>query len=186
MNWLDFAGAGMSLVCTYYFTQAKRLAWLLGMIAVLLNGLLYWSTGIYGALLLEIVLLFTMIYGWYHWSENKKALPIRSLTFNEGIAYGFIVVLTTWIMAQGLMLWTDSEIPYWDATVTTLGLMAQWLLCLKIIHCWILWFIVDALAASLQLYKGIPFHSAMQCLYLILAVVGYLRWRKLTPVASLA
>src|SRR5262249_54177869 len=88
-----------------------------------------------------------------------------------------IALLGILLMAQGLKWTTDSTIPYWDASTTILSLIAQWLLCIKIIHCWILWFIVDALIAILQFYKGLPFHSALHWLYLFMAVVGYYRWR---------
>jgi nicotinamide mononucleotide transporter len=181
MNWLDPIGAGLSLICTYYFTSAKRVAWILGMCAILLNSILYWQKGIYGSLILESVYFLSMIYGWYQWSlKNNKtsALSIRYLSFKQ-IAYICVVAcMSILLLAKGLAL-TDSDIPYWDATTTVLSLIAQGLLCLKYIHCWILWFFVDALMASLQLYKGIPFHSAIHWSYLILAVLGYVRWRKI-------
>lgn len=182
MNWLDFVGASLSLISTYYFTQAKRLAWLVGLFAVTLNFMLYWQKGIYGHLLLEGIYFFSMVYGFYQWSMNVSNKPtrlIRYLSPKQIIYYILIAVFGIVCMAQTLSAFTDSTIPYWDATTTVLSLIAQWLLCMKIIHCWILWFIVDALVALLQLYKGIPFHSAVHWVYLIMAVMGYYRWRKL-------
>lgn len=179
MNWLDFIGAGLSLSCTYYFTQAKRFAWLIGIAATLLNGALYWQKGLYGAISLEIIYFFTMFVGWFHWSSTKKEKPIRHLSFNELITYIFIAVIGTFSVAFLLKNYANSDVPYWDAITTVLSLIAQWLLCLKVLHCWILWFIVDALIALLQFYKGIPFHSAMHWFYLFMAVMGYYRWKKL-------
>jgi nicotinamide mononucleotide transporter len=181
MNWLDPIGAGLSLICTYYFTQAKRTAWLIGIAAIILNSILYWQKGIYGYLLLEGIYFFSMIYGWYHWSiaGPKLARPIRYLTLSQGLLFALLGMSGILIMAFLLQQFTDSNIPYWDATTTVLSLIAQWLLCLKIIHCWLLWFVVDAMVAIVQLYKGIPFHSAIHWLYLIMAVMGYWRWRQL-------
>jgi nicotinamide mononucleotide transporter len=180
MNWLDPIGAGMSLVCTYYFTQAKRLAWGLGMVAIAINSVLYWQKGIYGSVMLECIYFLSMIYGWYQWSHHhQKALrPIRYLTLKECIFLIIVALFAIILMAKALSF-TSSDIPYWDAITTILSLIAQALLCLKIIHCWILWFVVDALMAAMQLYKGIPFHSAIHWSYLVLAVMGYVHWRKI-------
>jgi len=181
MNWLDPVGAGFSLICTYYFTTARRLAWLLGMIAIVLNVILYWQKGIYGSLVLEAVYFVSMIYGWYEWSHGatRQERPIRYLTAKE--IFGLLPIALLGITASiiALKAFTDSDVAYLDGTTTALSLLAQWLLCLKIIHCWILWFVVDALMACLQLHKGLTFHSAIYWLYLILAVTGYFRWRKI-------
>lgn len=182
MNWLDFTGASLSLLCTYYFTQARRTAWLLGILATILNSVLYWQKGLYGAVVLDSIYFFTMIAGWYHWSGSNTSQPsklIRPLRTREFFLFSVIAFLGIFIVAFLLATFAHSDVPYWDATTTVLSLMAQWLLCLKILHCWILWFIVDALTALLQLYKGIPFHSAIHWLYLIMAVLGYYRWKKL-------
>lgn len=181
MNWLDPIGAGFSLVCTYYFTTARRLAWLLGMIAIVLNVVLYWQKGIYGSLVLEAIYFASMVYGWYQWSSGSTRVErtIRYLTLKETLQLLPIALLGVVALIIALKTLTDSDIPYLDGTATALSLLAQWLLCLKIIHCWILWFIVDALMACLQLYKGLVFHSAIYWLYLILAVMGYFRWRKI-------
>ncbi len=182
MNLLDFTGAGLSLASTYYFTQVKRLAWLVGLGAILLNSVLYWQKGIYGHLFLEIVYSFSMIYGWFQWSSGRGISPerkIRALTFHEGFIYGLLALVLIWIFGLVLSNLTDSSIPFWDATSTVLSLLAQWMLCLKIIHCWILWFIVDVMIACIQYYKGIPCHSVVHWIYLGMAVVGYYRWKKL-------
>jgi len=182
MNWLDFAGASLSLTSTYYFTQARRMAWLVGVFAIILNSILYWQKGIYGHLILEGIYFISMIYGWYQWSagvSGKSSHLIRYLSIEQLGYYALLALVGILLTAQALSTLTDSTIPYWDATTTVLSLIAQWLLCKKVIHCWILWFVVDALVAILQLYKGLPFHSAVYWLYLFMAVVGYCRWRQL-------
>lgn len=183
MNWLDFIGASLSLICTYYSTQAHRLTWVFGIIATITNGLLYWQKGIYGASMVEGIYFFTMIYGWYQWSYHhtpqKSHRAITQLSLQQGVFYALIALLGIVTTAHVLTHWTDSDIPYWDATTTILSLMAQWFLCLKIMHCWALWFAVNMLCALLQWYKGIPFHSMMYWIYVIMAVVGHYRWQSL-------
>lgn len=181
MNWLDFTGACLSLTCTYYFTTVKRAAWAIGAIAIILNSILYYQKGIYGSLFLEGVYFISMIWGWYEWGQKRHA-KIRPVVFLKSkYLIGLSLIACVGIAFVSLLLkeLTDSNVPYLDATITVLSLIAQGLLCLKVIHCWILWFIVDALVVGLHFYKGIPFHSALHCLYLIFAVVGFYRWHEI-------
>lgn len=181
MNIIDFTGAMLSLTSTYYFTQAKRFAWVIALCAIILNSILYWQKGIYGHFCLEVIYSFSMVYGWFQWqSSNASIRTIRSLSWKEGVFYGTVACCSILILSKMLIHYTDSELPYWDATSTVLSLLAQWMLCLKIIHCWFLWFIVDAMIASMQYYKGIPFHSAVHWIYLSMAVLGYWKWKKIS------
>lgn len=179
MNWLDPMGASLSLACTYYLTAAYRSAWLIGLCAIILNAILYWQKGIYGALFLELIYFVSSIYGWYQWhaSQNRPTRAIRHLSIKEGVFFISLAMLGTIMIAAFLSQWTDSEVPYWDAAITAMSLIAQWLLCLKVIQCWLVWFVVDAMVASLHLYKGIPFHSIIHWIYLLLALLGYWRWQ---------
>lgn len=181
INWLDPVGAGLSLICTYYFAQAHRSAWLIGVAAILVNTFLYWLKGLYGSVFLEIIYFASMIYGFIHWGPTKiqSVRPIRYLNLKEIARFSLLTCGLISLAAFILRTMTDSDVPYWDAATTGLSLMAQWLLCRKIMQCWIIWFIVDAMLIGLQCYKGIPFHAAIHGLYLFLAVLGYYRWHKL-------
>lgn len=182
MNWLDPIGASLSLLCTYYFTSARRFAWGLELLAITINAILYWQTALFGAVLKDGIYLVSILYGWYQWSivgAQGSFRTIRYLTLKELLNFSTIAAIGIFILFQCLSHWTQSDVPLWDAVNTVLSLLAQYLLCIKVIECWILWFIVDISIALLQLYKQIPFHSAVHWLYLGLAVVGFIRWRKL-------
>lgn len=182
ISWLDPIGACLGLICTYYFTKANRFAWILGLITISINAVLYFQKGIYGRVGLEGLYFISMIYGLYHWGRapsQQKERPIRSLGLQESLGYSLLALTAIWGLATCLQHYTQSNVPYWDATTTILCLLAQWLLCRKVIESWILWFFVDAMVALLECYKGIPFHSAVHWLYLGMAVMGYIRWSKM-------
>ena len=48
----------------------------------------------------------------------------------------------------------------------------------KLIEQWIVWGVVDLITVGLYLYKGIPLTASLYGLYTVLAVAGYLRWRR--------
>ena len=50
---LDCFGTLASLLATYYFIRLNKLAWLVSLAAIGLNGVLYWQKGIYADTALE-------------------------------------------------------------------------------------------------------------------------------------
>ena len=69
--------------------------------------------------------------------------------------------------------------PFWDSMTTAMSIVAMWMLSRKYIEQWGVWLVVDVITAALYIYKGIPLTAALYALYSVLAVVGYVRWRRI-------
>lgn len=188
MTILDPIGASLSLLSTFCFVNAKRAAWIVGMLAILVNTTLYFFKGLYGQVALEGVYMVSMVYGLVLWTssqnENKPTLLISRLTPTHGIGLAVLnivgVTVAWWLLSHFL----NSTVPMLDALILCLSLTAQWLLCRKVFECWIVWFVVDAIVVWVHAQKGIPFHSGVHFIYLFLAVAGHFRWKKLMAAES--
>jgi nicotinamide mononucleotide transporter len=183
---LDPIGACCSLISTILFVRANKYAWPAGMLATLINLALYLQQGIYGEMSLEIVYFLSCVYGWYLWSgdcskgpKKKPRREISNLPLKHGSILMVIAVCGIMPMAYFLKHELHSTVPYLDATTTILSLVGQWLTCQKIIESWGMWFVVDSLYIGMYINKGIPFHALKMIFYVGLAVIGYLRWRKM-------
>ncbi len=131
---------------------------------------------------LEGIYFLSMFYGWYQWTRGSFVIgewPILNLSWRLPVILSVLAARGIFGVAELLKHFTNSQAPYLDSLTTVLSLIAQWMICRKIIQTWFLWFIVDAIYVGLYLYKGIPAHSILLVIYLGLAVAGYLRWRKL-------
>ncbi len=179
----DLLGASVSLISTYYFIRLNSKAWPVGMIATVLNSWLYWHKGIYADMVLEFFYFLSMVYGWYQW----KKMPTDSTTHQTSLGYlkplqwislGLLLAMIFLSIRYLLETFTHSTVALLDATTTSLSLVAQWLMCHKIIITWILWFITDALYAAMYLSKNLPFHSILMIIYTGMAIAGYLVWEK--------
>lgn len=180
----DLIGACCSLLSTYYFIRLNKKAWLVGIFATCINGGLYWYKGIYADTLLEVFYFFTMLYGWYKWNggvvghkqsvpnELKTLAPMQWLLLLFGLGVVFVIIYYL------LDTFTDSSVAMLDAGTTALSIVAQWLMCQKIIATWILWFITDSFYIVMYLSKQLPFHSVLMGIYTILAVSGYVIWSR--------
>lgn len=179
---LDIVGSIFSLISTLFYVKADWRAWPIGVCATLLNISLYSYLGIYGDMTLEVLYFFSMFYGWYVWlrgGKNHHAIAISTLTQQSFLYYLGLAMIGSVIVFFLLKHYTNSTVPYLDSITTVLSLIAQYMTCRKILECWILWFIVDAIYVGLYINKGIPFHSVLLMIYLGLAVAGYLRWYQL-------
>ncbi len=179
---LDISGAVFSLLSTIFYVRTNWRAWPLGIVATVLNSTLYGLSGIYGDMTLEGIYFISMFYGWYLWirrGKNHHELDISHITWRLILILSAIAVIGIFIVAELLKNYTNSQIPYLDAVATVLSLIAQWLICKKILETWFLWFIADSIYVGLYFYKGIPAHSFLLLIYLVLAVAGYIHWRRL-------
>lgn len=176
---LDIIGAVFSLISTLFYIRGSIHAWPVTMIAISINTLLYFLIGLYADVMKESIYWISSIFGWYWWLRgglDNQPLTIQHLTAKHGLILSGIVGISICLFTFLLICFTNSQVPFWDASTTILSLAAQWLICRKIIESWILWFIVDALYAGLYFYKGLPAHGTLLCLYTLLAVIGYVVW----------
>lgn len=178
---LDIIGAVGAFIATIAYIRVSLWAWPISLLAIFVDIFLYYQQGIYGDMSLQLVYLAFTIYGWYQWKfggKEQQGLPITSITLKQVLLLTAIAVLSIYVMFIILTNYTDSHVPFWDAATTILSLIAQWMVCRKIIENWILWFVIDGAYAVLYFYKNIPAHSLLQLVYLGMAIVGYIYWLK--------
>lgn len=178
----DLFGALISFTSTVLFIRINALAWPIGLLATLVNGILYWQSGIYAEMILELLYAVSMFYGWYLWFLNREPMnpKIIRATFSIKLLTQLIVYLTCLflIIYYVLSSHTPSTVPLMDAMTTSLSLLAQWLMCHKIIWTWILWLITDALYAVIYWNKQLPYHVILMCVYCTMAIGGFVYWRR--------
>ena len=69
-----------------------------------------------------------------------------------------------------------SQSPYLDAGVTVFSVLNTWLMAQKVLQNWLYWIIIDSAAIVLYYQTGFYATIAMFVVYLILAIIGLIRW----------
>jgi nicotinamide mononucleotide transporter len=82
------------------------------------------------------------------------------------------------ILAYSLIHFTDSDVPYWDATTTAFAIAGMWLMARKKLENWIAWIICDLISIPLYFYKGLVLTSFQFLIFTALAFAGYFAWKK--------
>ena len=182
--YLELFAVIMNITSVVYAKQNNILVYPTGLI----------GTGIFVYILLNFSLLgdtiinayfFSMsIYGWYFWSRKKDKVFINQVsTINRNeIKYLFILAFSSLIFIYFVYDYFDkwnNWTAYIDNITTAIFFVAMWLMARRKIESWIFWIIGDLITVPLYFYKGLTISSIQYIIFLILAVLGYISWKKI-------
>lgn len=152
-----------------------------GFTMVTLYFFIFWEYRLYSDALLQIYFFAIQIYGLYVWLNGRASdglvvvepLAARAFTLYLG------VTVFLWIIVASLMAaYTDAAAPFWDAAVAALSITAQFLLSRRHLQSWYLWIAVDVLAIGLFYNRGLEPTAALYAVFLGLAFIGLVQWRR--------
>ncbi len=184
---LEWFGTLTGFACVYLAARQHILNWPVSILSVGAYAVLFYEGKMYGDSFLQLYFLGTAIYGWYYWVKRKAEAqkPISKLSAKQmTLAAGIIVVLSVLL---GLFLdhYTDSNVPYADGFCTAMSFVAQFMMTRKILQNWLLWIVVDICYIPLYLYKDFYLTAVLYLLFLALATMGYVDWKKTWKQATL-
>ena len=178
---LQIVGTALGLLYLWLEYKANIWVWIVGAIMPMVHGLLYLDAGIYADAAMQLYYVGAGIYGLAVWRRSAKRSDGGRIMHTP---YGWIVPLVVVYVMLHIALYvlltefTDSRVPFLDSMSTALSITAMWMLSRKLVEQWLVWLVVDMISMGLYIYKGIPITAALYMLYCVLAVLGYLRWRK--------
>jgi len=179
-SWLEWLGFFSTIACIYLAAKENILNWPISILSIVISAIIYFESHLFGDFALQFYFLFTAFYGWWFWFTNKKEhhKPIVSINFKHWI---FIVLaIATLSIGLGYLLdkYTPTNVPYEDGFCTAVSLVAQIMLTRKILENWILWIIVDICYVPLLLYKNLIVYAVLYAILVVIALKGYLDWRR--------
>lgn len=156
----------------------------------------YYKAGLYADFGLQIYYLLAAVYGLFVWKfgpkirqwrglqeekKVKKEIPISHCPLKKWPLQTIVFVLLYAAILYILKNFTDSTVPYWDSFVNALSIIGLWQLSRKYIEQWFTWIVVDIVCSALYVYKSLYPTAGLYFLYSIIAVFGYMKWKRLMP-----
>ena len=123
------------------------------------------------------------VYGWYQWRygsgrSGNRELPITVWPLEKhAVAIGGSLALSVavgWIMSEQ----TDAAFPYLDAFVTVSSIVTTYMVARKILENWVYWLVVDSVSIYLYWRNDLNLFVWLFALYLVLVVIGLVRWHR--------
>ncbi len=182
-HWLDMFTTILGLLYIWLEYRASILLWFVGIIMPALDIYLYWSHGLYGDAGMAAYYTLAAVYGYCIWKfkktrKQKLSLPIAFMPKKQYLPAALFLLAAWGITYFVLITWTNSTVPVLDSFTNALSFVGLWALARKYAEQWLFWIVVDAVCTVLYVHKGIPFKALLYGLYIVIAVLGYIKWRK--------
>ena len=182
-HWLDVTTTLLGLLYILFEYRASVWLWFVGFLMQALGIVLYYQKGLYADCGMEFYYLSMTVYGywkWVHGSAKKKELPITRFPRRLIIPWLAIILAIWGIIYWLLITFTNSNVPAADSFTTALSIVGIWALAHKYLEQWFIWIAVDVVTCVLYFYKDIPFKAGLYALYVVIAIFGYKKWKRMT------
>ncbi|WP_417872405.1 nicotinamide riboside transporter PnuC [Xanthomarina gelatinilytica] len=155
-----------------------------GMISTSIFVYLLFKWSLLGDMLINAYYFIMSIYGWCVWTrkiDNTHLTPISLTNKKEKMASVWIFMATllfVYIVYNSFNMWT-TWVAYIDTITTGIFFVGMWLMAKRKVENWIFWILGDLISIPLYFYKGFTFTSLQYLGFTIIAIYGYISWKKL-------
>ena len=183
-NYIEVFGAITGII--YVFLEIRQTIWLwpIGIITSAVYIWVFFTGKLYADMSLQVYYLVISCLGWYWWAkgtgqqEEEGELFVTRLDLKTGLvlaAVFSVLFIVMWFILDRL---TDSPVPGWDSFITSLSIVATWMLARKIYEHWLLWIVVNSVAVVLFLSRGLYPTVILYVVYGIMSFIGLTAWKK--------
>lgn len=183
LDWFEATGLVTGLLAVWLLIRQSIWTWPIGFAYAVVSVVVFVDAKLYADVVLHFFYVGMNLYGWWYWmfgGNRKQGEKLPVTTTPKHHSFVLIVLSALGILAMGFALsnWTDADLAYWDSITTVLSFSAMWMMARKYVENWIIWFLVDVIAVALYLIKGLNLYALLYGVYLAMAIVGWLSWRR--------
>ena len=180
-SWLEAVAVIFGILSVWFARKENIWVYPTGIVNVLVYVYLCFFAGLYADMAINAFYFVMSVFGWYNWSRRDESLhhvPISILSIKQWLFYILLIAVAFGVIYFVLLNFTDSTVPLFDSFTTSLFIAGMWLMAIKKIENWLLWILGDVLVIPMFAIKGLAFTSIQYIVFLVLAVMGYIEWRK--------
>ena len=180
---LEFLAFFFGIISVIYAKKENILVYPTGIICTVITVYILFKAQYLGDMMMNVYYSIMSIYGWWNWSrkdKDKYLIKISRFSKNDLGLTIFLFVLTICI-TYSVYLFSLNEIGipnYIDVFTSGLFFTAMWLMANKKLESWVFWIIGDIITVPLYAYRGLGMLSLQYIIFTILAIQGYLEWKK--------
>lgn len=180
---LEMIGVVFGFLSVWYSMRENILVFPTGILSTGVFVYILLVFGLLGDMLINAYYFAMSVYGWYVWTrkiDETHFIPITTTTLKEKKWSLVLFVATVLFVVLVYLIFDkfDSWTAYLDALTTAIFFVGMWLMARKKLENWVYWIIGDIISVPLYLYKGLIFTSIQYFIFTIIAIFGYLAWKK--------
>ena len=180
---LELIGVVFGFLSVWYAKRENILVFPTGIISTGIFVYILLVFGLLGDMLINGYYFVMSVYGWYVWTrkvDETHFIPITRTNAREKkwslmlFVGTLLFVVFIYLLFDKFNTWTA----YVDTITTAIFFVGMWLMARKKLENWTFWIIGDVISIPLYLYKGLIFTSFQYLLFTLIAVFGYLEWKR--------
>lgn len=180
---LEIIAVVFGFLSVWYSKQNNILVFPTGMISTIIFVYLLLKWELLGDMMINAYYFAMSVYGWFIWTrkvDETHVTPISKTTSKEkNLSLGiFLATLVfVFVVYKTFDKW-NGWVAYVDTMTTAIFFVGMWLMARRKLENWIFWIIGDIISVPLYFYKGFTFTSFQYLGFTIIAIFGYLAWKK--------
>jgi len=181
---LEFIAVIFGIASVVFSRMENILVYPTGLINTILYTYFCFSWwGLYAEGSLNFYYTVMSVYGWVLWSQRNQSTKEKRLQISRSSTREWLVATMFFLVSWAILYFilkrhTNSNVPWGDSFASASAYTGMWLMARKKVENWIWWILTNIASIPLYFYKGAVFTSVQYLIFLILAVLGYLTWRK--------
>lgn len=184
IEWLAFA---VSVAGVWLTSRRHPACWPIGLVSVAMYAWVFGQARLYSDAILQGVFAVFLVYGWRCWKRAGGPAAADRIGAGPRVPIvhpqprGLVTALLVGLGAAGVWGWvmagrTDAALPYLDATLAGLSLVAQFWTARRYRINWLLWIAVDLVYIGMYLSRGLVLTAVLYALFVLLAINGWYHW----------
>jgi nicotinamide mononucleotide transporter len=202
---LEILAVGFGIASVWFAKQEKIWVYPTGIVSTIIYIYICYKFVLYGDMIINVYYSIMSVYGWYMWArirENTKLQISRTnflqkfitlIIFLFTAAFTYVVYIQVkkidvhlnipetidlFFSSFGSLEEIKTITPYLDIFTTGVFFSGMWLMANKKIENWTFWIFGNLISVPLYWVKGLGFTAIQFTIFLILAIFGYIAWRK--------
>ncbi len=181
---LELFAVTMNIFSVIYAKRNSILVYPTGLIGTGIFVYILYNFSLLGDMIINFYFVLMSIYGWYYWAQRKDGEVLHNVSRTSTKEYYIILILGITSLLSIYFIYNfydkwDSWTAYVDTITTAIFFVAMYLMARRKVESWIFWIIGDIITIPLYFYKGLTISSIQYLIFLILAILGYISWKKI-------
>lgn len=180
-TWLEFVAVVFGIVSVMCSRLENIWVYPTGIINTTIFIYLSIAAGLYAEAGVNIYYTVMSGIGWVLWAKKREGGQGLHITASDPKEWrnALIFFALCWsILFFILKKLTDSTVPLADGFAAATAYTGMWLMARKKLENWIWWIATNIASIPLYFIKGYVFTSFQYLVFLVLAMMGYVEWRK--------
>lgn len=179
---LEILAVLFGIASVWYAKKESIWVYPTGIISTVIYVYICYQFTLYGDLIINVYYTLMSIYGWYMWTKLVKGEHIEiTKSSKQDLIKALGIFLSTAIFVVIVYLYFnrfDRITDYFDTFTTGIFFAGMWMMANKKIEHWLFWIGGNIISIPLYFIKGLGFSGIQFSIFLILAILGYIEWKK--------